>query len=96
MNSHNGSPKSFRRDIDQFSAIATAIFKVLFVKSGPVWEDVNATVAQMKALLADRSNFGIDGRTMQTDVAPRWHGLCARIELLRPKLRAVCEITFPK
>lgn len=95
LNSYDGSRDSLLRDLDEYVKIAGGIFSVLHINAGPVYQDINGLVGEMRRHLADRSNFGVDGRRMKPDAAVRWAVMCRRLDEIRPKLRSTCDPRMP-
>ena len=94
LNSHNGSRDSLSRDLDHFIRISQGLFKLTGTHSGTLVTDVNSLVSEMKSVLKNRENFGIDGRKMKPEVATHWIGLGERLQSLRSRLRTECNPRF--
>jgi hypothetical protein len=92
LNSYDGGRESLLHDLEQYMAIAAGIFKILGKHAGSIRSDVHGMIAEMKAHLRERSNFGIDGRKMKADAAERWEAMCSRLSVFREKLRESCRM----
>lgn len=91
LNSYDGGRSSLMKDLEQFLDITAGIFKIVGKNSQQVRSDISGLVAEMKAHLQDRNNFGIDGRKMKPEVAERWLAMCGRLESLRGDLRSCTQ-----
>ena len=83
LNSHDGGRESLMADIDLYASICRGLFKALHITSGSVYKDVFGILNEMKAIISNRANFGVDGRNMKPDVLARWLSLQERLKALR-------------
>lgn len=96
LNRYDGGPESMLHDLKQYSAIADAIARYSGRDAETVHSDIKATVREMGDLLRDPTSFGVDGRRLQPDAALRWTASCERLNLMRPKLRSICNPKYPR
>ena len=90
FSSHDGGRSSRLSDLDEFSEILTLLARVPGGDASRIAQLVSA-VSEVRALFAERSNFGIDGRSMRREIAVRWPELSDRLESLRRELRVSYE-----
>ena len=90
FNSHNGSRTSHLADLDDLSQVLTLLASVPGGDSRRITQ-VDSAVSEVRALFAERGNFGIDGRAMKREAAVRWAELSDRLESLRRELRVSYE-----
>jgi hypothetical protein len=90
FNSHDGSRSSHLADLDALSQILTLLARIPGGDSSRIAQ-VESAVAEVRALFAERSNFGIDGRSMKREAAIRWVEFSDRLEALRRDLRVSYE-----
>ncbi len=91
LNSHDGGRDSLTADLDQYLVIARGVCQIVGKHAARVRSDVQGIVAEMKAHLKERNNFGIDGRRMKPDAAQRWQAMVARLTSLRARLRSTSQ-----
>jgi hypothetical protein len=96
LNCYDGRPQSLLRDLDEYGQIAGSVFRILNVRSGPVYHDLNGILDEMRRHLSDRSNFAVDGRRLKPDAAARWNAMRRRLNDVRPKVRATCDLKSPR
>jgi hypothetical protein len=90
FNAHSGSRSSLLSDLDDFSAILSLLTR-LPGDTAPHVARVEAAATEMRALLSDRSSFGLDGRSMNREAALRWVELSGRFQKLRQELKENLE-----
>jgi len=91
LNSWDGSRDSWLRDIDSLAKIGSGLVRTLSREPGTTYADFNATLNEMRQILRERNNFGLDGRRMLPDVVVRWKASVNRLDNLRVRLREVCQ-----
>jgi len=91
LNTWDGSRESWLRDLDRLGNIGSGLVRTLSREPSTTYADFNATIREMREVLRERSNFGIDGRRMLPDVVVRWKASIQRLNNLRSRLRQVCE-----
>ncbi len=90
LNAWDGSPDSWRKDLDRLASIGAGLVRSLAREPGTAYSDFKATLGEMRAVLSERSNFGLDGRRMLPSVLVRWNASLDRLNMLRARLREVC------
>ncbi|MBI5383630.1 MAG: hypothetical protein HZA90_02975 [Verrucomicrobia bacterium] len=92
FNAHDGSRSSNLSDLKDFSGILDE-FARLGVKTADdaPWAHIRRSVADLRNLLSDRSNFGIDGRMMKREAAVQWSQLSGEFAALRQALRRAVQ-----
>jgi len=93
LNRWDGGRESWTKDLDRLGSIASGFVRALAREPGTTYSDFNATLSEMRGLLRERRNFGIDGRKMLPEVTVRWNASLDRLNSLRKRLR---EISNPK
>ncbi|MBI3878882.1 MAG: hypothetical protein HY301_02310 [Verrucomicrobia bacterium] len=90
FNLHDGSRSSRLADLDDLSQMLTLLARVPGGDTSRITL-VESAVSEVRALFAERSNFGIDGRSLKRDGAVRWPELSDRLQSARQELRASYE-----
>jgi hypothetical protein len=91
LNSWDGGRESWLKDLDRLGNIGSGLVRTLTREPGMAYSDFNATLREMREMLRDRGNFRIDGRRMNPDVSVRWQASVQRLNVLRGRLRDVCQ-----
>jgi hypothetical protein len=91
LNTWDGSRESWLKDLDRLGHIGSGLVRTLSREPGTTYADFNATIREMREVLRERDNFGLDGRRMLPDVVIRWKASVQRLNNLRTRLRQVCE-----
>lgn len=88
LNLNQQSPASYVQDMNRLAAIACAAEECVRAdESLREARELQAVIELHKALLANRDNFGIDGRTMKPSAAPEWARLQGQLKEVRLRLR---------
>jgi hypothetical protein len=94
FNSHDGSRSSHLADLDALTQILGLLARVPSpAGASSCIARVESAAAELRALFSDRSNFGIDSRSMKREAAVRWSELSDRFQALRQELRESYETT---
>jgi hypothetical protein len=96
LNQWDGGPESWVRDLDRLAGIMSGLVRVVAREPGTTYSDFNATIREMRDILRERRNFGLDGRKMLPDVSVRWNASVSRLYAQRKRLRAVCDPKLPQ
>jgi len=91
LNRWDGSRDSWMRDLDLLAAIGTGLVRSVGREPGTCYADFNATIREMREVLKERRNFGVDGRRILPDVMVRWKASMDRLDDYRAQLREVCN-----
>jgi hypothetical protein len=91
LNRFDGSRDSWMRDLDLLLTIGSGLVKSVGRDPGTMFADFNATIREMRDVLKERKNFGVDGRRILPDVMIRWKASMDRLEDYRAQLREVCH-----
>lgn len=88
LNLNQQSPASYVQDLDRLAAIACAADEcVRAEESLREARELRAVIELHKVLLANRDNFGIDGRTMKPSAAREWARLQGQLKEIRVRFR---------
>jgi hypothetical protein len=79
------------RDLDLLATIGTGLVRSVGREPGTCYADFNATIREMREVLKERRNFGVDGRRILPDVMIRWRASMDRLDDYRAQLREVCN-----
>jgi hypothetical protein len=93
LNRFDGSRDSWMRDLDLLSNIGSGLVKTVGREPGTCYADFNATIREMREVLKERKNFGVDGRRILPDVMIRWKASMDRLDGYRVQLR---EVSHPR
>jgi hypothetical protein len=91
LNRFDGSRDSWLRDLDLLSNIGSGLVRSVGREPGTCYADFNATIREMREVLKERRNFGVDGRRILPDVMIRWKASMERLGDYRAQLREVCH-----
>jgi hypothetical protein len=91
LNRWDGSRDSWMRDLDLLATIGSGLVRSVGREPGTWYADFNATIRQMRDVLKERRNFGVDGRRILPDVMIRWKASMDRLADYRAQLREVCH-----
>ncbi len=91
LNRFDGSRDSWMRDLDLLSAIGNGLVRSVGRDPGTSYADFKATISEMREVLKERRNFGVDGRRILPDVMIRWKASMGRLSDYRAQLREVCN-----
>jgi hypothetical protein len=91
LNRFSGSRDSWLRDLDLLATIGTGLVRSVGREPGTCYADFNATIREMREVLRERRNFGVDGRKILPDVMIRWKAAQDRLDDYRASLREVCH-----
>jgi hypothetical protein len=91
LNRWDGSRDSWMRDLDLLATIGSGLVRSVGREPGTCYADFNATVREMREVLKERRNFGVDGRRILPDVMIRWKASMDRLDDYRAQLREVCK-----
>jgi len=91
LNSYDGGRGSLLKDLEQYLDISNGVFRIVGKNATHVRSNIQGLVAEMKAHLKERGNFGIDGRKMKPEAAERWQAMCQRLESLRRQVRETTQ-----
>jgi hypothetical protein len=91
LNRFSGSRDSWMRDLDLLTAIGTGLVRSVGRDPGTCFADFNATIREMRDVLRERRNFGVDGRKVLPDVMIRWKAAQERLDDYRSRLRDACH-----
>jgi hypothetical protein len=91
LNRFSGSRDSWMRDLDLLAAIGTGLVRSVGREPGTCFADFNATIREMREVLRERRNFGVDGRKILPDVMVRWKAAQERLDDHRARLRDACH-----
>jgi hypothetical protein len=91
LNRWDGSRDSWMRDLDLLAAIGSGLVRSVGREPGTCYADFNATIREMREVLKERRNFGVDGRRILPDVMIRWKASMDRLDDYRAQLREVCH-----
>lgn len=89
LNSWDGSRESWLKDLDRLGSIGSGLVRALSREPTTAIGDFNATIREMREVLRERSNFGLDGRRMLPEVTVRWRASQSRLNVLRLRLRDI-------
>jgi hypothetical protein len=92
LNTYDGSRESWSKDLDLLTSITSGLVKTQAREPGTVYSDFTATVREMRDMLRERQNFGIDGRKMNPDVLVRWKASIVRLAMIRKRIRETCSL----
>ncbi|HEV8068228.1 MAG TPA: hypothetical protein VGP76_10850 [Planctomycetaceae bacterium] len=92
LNRWDGSRDSWMRDLDLLATIGTGLVRSVGREPGTCYADFNATIREMREVLKERRNFGVDGRRILPDVTIRWRASMDRLDDYRAQLREVCNL----
>jgi hypothetical protein len=92
LNRWDGSRDSWMRDLDLLATIGTGLVRSVGREPGTCYADFNATIREMREVLKERRNFGVDGRRILPDVMIRWRASMDRLDDYRTQLREVCNL----
>jgi hypothetical protein len=87
LNAWDGGRESWSRDLDLLSSTCSGLVRALAREPGTAYRDLDATIREMREILRDRRNFGVDGRKMLPEVMVRWKVSIDRLNGLRSRLR---------
>jgi hypothetical protein len=91
LNHFDGSRDSWLRDIDLLATIGSGLVRSVGREPGTCYADFKATIGEMREVLKERRNFGVDGRRILPDVMIRWKASMERLDDYRAQLRQVCH-----
>lgn len=91
LNRWDGSRDSWMRDLDLLGSIGAGLVKAVGREPGTSFADFNATIREMREVLKERRNFGVDGRRILPEVMIRWKASMDRLDDYRAQLREVCH-----
>jgi hypothetical protein len=91
LNRWDGSRDSWMRDLDLLATIGSGLVRSVGREPGTCYADFNATIREMREVLKERRNFGVDGRRILPDVMIRWKASMDRLDDYRSQLREVCQ-----
>jgi len=91
LNRWDGSRDSWLRDLDLLATIGSGLVRSVGREPGTCYADFNATIREMRDVLKERRNFGVDGRRILPDVMVRWKASMERLDDYRARLREVCH-----
>jgi hypothetical protein len=91
LNRFDGSRDSWLKDLDLLSTIGSGLVKSVGREPGTCFADFKATIGEMREVLKERRNFGVDGRRILPDVMIRWKASMGRLNDYRAQLRDVCH-----
>ncbi len=91
MDAEHRSHKATLADLDQYGKIAAGIANAVGREASSCLADVRATLREMRELVPNRANFGVDGSGGESKSAIRWNASVERFKMLRAKLRATCD-----
>lgn len=91
LNRWDGSRDSWMRDLDLLATIGSGLVRSVGREPGTCYADFNATIREMREVLKERRNFGVDGRRILPDVMIRWKASMDRLDDYRAQLREVCQ-----
>ncbi len=91
LNRFDGSRDSWLRDLDLLASIGTGLVRSVGREPGTAFVDFNATIREMREVLKERGNFGVDGRRILPEVMIRWKASMDRLDGYRAQLREVCH-----
>ena len=91
LNRWDGSRDSWMRDLDLLANIGSGLVRSVGRDPGTCFADFNATIREMREVLKERRNFGVDGRRILPDVMIRWKASMDRLDDYRAQLRQVCQ-----
>jgi hypothetical protein len=91
LNRWNGSRDSWLRDLDLLATIGSGLVRSLGREPGTSYADFNATIREMREVLKERRNFGVDGRRILPEVMIRWKASMDRLDENRARLRETCH-----
>ena len=91
LDAEHRSQKATLADLDQFGKIAAGIANAVGREAATCLADVRATLRELRELVPNRANFGVDGSGNESKSAVRWNAACERLQTLRTKLRATCD-----
>jgi hypothetical protein len=92
LNRWDGSRDSWLRDLDLLAAIGSGLVRSVGREPGTCFVDFNATIREMREVLKERKNFGVDGRRILPEVMIRWKASTDRLDDYRAQLREVCQL----
>jgi hypothetical protein len=92
LNTWDGSRDSWLKDLDRLASIGSGLVKTQAREPGTAYSDFNATIREMREMLRNRENFGLDGRRLLPDVRVRWDASVERLNAARVRLREVCNL----
>jgi hypothetical protein len=91
LNRFDGSRDSWMRDLDLLTGIGSGLVRSVGREPGTCFADFKATINEMREVLKERRNFGVDGRRILPDVMIRWKASMDRLDDYRAQLRQVCQ-----
>ncbi len=91
LNHFDGSRDSWLRDLDLLATIGSGLVRSVGREPGTCYADFKATIGEMRDVLKERRNFGVDGRRILPDVMIRWKASMERLDDYRAQLRQVCH-----
>jgi hypothetical protein len=91
LNRWDGSRDSWQRDLDLLANIGSGLVRSIGREPGTCYADFTATIREMREVLRERRNFGVDGRKILPDVMVRWKASQERLDDYRARLREVCH-----
>jgi hypothetical protein len=92
LNTYDGSRESWLKDLDLLSSITTGLVRTQSREPGTIYVDFTATVREMREVLRERKNFGMDGRKMVPEVVIRWKASVQRLAAVRKRIRDACSM----
>ncbi|HET6323947.1 MAG TPA: hypothetical protein VFG04_04535 [Planctomycetaceae bacterium] len=91
LNRWDGGRDSWLRDLDLLATIGSGLVRSVGREPGTAFVDFNATIREMREVLKERGNFGVDGRRILPEVMIRWKASMDRLDGYRAQLREVCQ-----
>jgi hypothetical protein len=92
LNRWDGSRDSWMRDLDLLATIGAGLVRSVGREPGTCYADFKATISEMRDVLKERRNFGVDGRRILPEVMIRWKASMDRLDDYRAQLREVCSL----
>ena len=91
LNRWDAGRDSWLRDLDLLATIGTGLVRSVGREPGTCYADFKATIGEMREVLKERRNFGVDGRRILPEVMIRWKASMDRLDDYRAQLRQVCH-----
>jgi hypothetical protein len=91
LNRWDGSRDSWLLDLDLLATIGSGLVRSIGREPGTSYADFTATIREMREVLKERRNFGVDGRRILPDVMIRWKASMDRLDEYRAQLRETCQ-----
>jgi hypothetical protein len=91
LDAEHRSHKATMADFDQYGKIAAGIANAVGREASTCLADIRATLREMRELVPNRANFGVDASGGESKSAVRWNASCERFKQLRAKLRSTCD-----